>query len=99
MVDHLLQIDRGSLAGHSHAENSERTHQVMRENAAVGLWLAFLIGVGCWMLNTVANRVQGNECLARGAPCAMYEQQIKLSQIGQNESGWIGKYLKDARPW
>ena len=95
MIDHRLpQSDRGTPSGHSRAEDHERTHQVMLENAAVGLWMAFLIGVGCWTLNVVAKRVQGNECLAGGSRCAMHDQQIMLSQAQQNESGWIGEYLK-----
>ena len=61
--------------------------------------MAFLIGVGCWTLNVVANRVQGNECGARGSRCALHDQQIKLSQTQQNESGWIGEYLKGTRSW
>jgi hypothetical protein len=71
----------------------------MLENAAVGLWMVFVIGVGCWTLNVVAERVQGNACLAGGSGCAMHDQQIMLSQTQQNENGWIGTYLKETRPW
>lgn len=71
----------------------------MLENAAVALWLAFLIGVGCWTLNTVTERVQRNACLARGGRCATYDQHVKLSQTQQKEKAWIGDYLKGNRPW
>ena len=95
MIDHRLpQNDGETPSGHSRRED-----QVMLENAAVGLWMAFLIGVGCWTLNIVANRVQVNECLARGSRCAMHDQQIKLNQTQQSETGWIGVYLKGTRSW
>lgn len=98
----LRQTGNDSVGVLSEAETSGRPRQVMIENAAAALWLAFFVGVGCWTLNSVAKRAQREQCLARGGQCEMYIYSANLShrqREGLKQRGWIAEYLKDRRPW
>jgi hypothetical protein len=81
-------------------DNSTPTNvarRIDRENLAAGLWLAFLISVGCLLLNSFAESARRDECLMRGAAICMNWSQPRTQAAGKRTG--IVEYLKNTRTW
>ena len=75
--------------------------EVMKANIAAGVWLAFLVGVGCFVLNALAESERREECLMRGArACSTIssiagQERNRRSSIGSR----FAEHLKLSRRW
>jgi hypothetical protein len=77
--------------------------RIMRENIAVGIWLAILVTGGCLVLHAFAESAR-HECLKRGSAICSNIFQARASwsqQRGQAEKqhAEIAVYLKSSRRW
>ena len=71
-----------------------------RENRMVGLWLAFLLVVGCWTFRGLIEAGHRAQCIARGQ-CVPYAvlQPSPVRQHAAVQTSSLGAYLRDSRPW
>ena len=84
-------------AGHGNPTLVDATRRTDWENLVVGLWLALLIGAGCWLLNALAESALREECLMRGAALCVDRSQPRAPVPAKRK--WIANYLKNSRNW
>ena len=97
------EMDALSQADYSAASPAVTEHAILR-NAAVALWIAFLIAVGCIIFSGLEEGARRDRCLLRGAALCHDSRSAGLPlsrpQVLRFERALdFAAYLKKSRAW